>query len=335
MIITKTPYRISFFGGGTDYPDWYRQHGGSVLATAIDRYCYISCRYLPPFFEHKHRIVYSRIEAVRDFDQIIHPAVREGLRFMEITTGVEIHHDGDLPKNSGLGTSSSFTVGLLHALHALRGEMAAPMQLASEAIHVEREMCGDRVGSQDQVTAAFGGLNCVSFASDDTIRVQPVTMPPKDRSHFLRHLMLFFTGVSRISSTIAEEQLTNMPRNEMQLREMGDMVQEGISLLTQKKDYAAFGRLLHESWQIKQLLSSKITNPDINSMYESARRAGAIGGKLCGAGGGGFFIFVVPPERHEAVKKAIHPCLHVPFGFDAIGSQLVFYQPTTAEEDKR
>ena len=196
MIISRTPYRISFFGGGTDYPDWYLKHGGSVIATSISRYCYLTCRYLPPFFSHRHRIVYSEIESVGDVSAIKHPAVRECLKFLGIEKGVEIHHDGDLPKQSGLGTSSAFAVGLLNALHALRGEMTTPMQLATEAIHVERDLCRENVGSQDQVTAAFGGLNFIRFSSGG-ITVQPITLSLQRLKLFQEHLMLFFTGFSR------------------------------------------------------------------------------------------------------------------------------------------
>jgi len=335
MIISRTPYRISFFGGGTDYPAWYEQYGGNVLATAIDRYCYITCRYLPPFFEHKHRIVYSRIEDVHNIDDIIHPAVREGFRFMDVSHGLEIHHDGDLPKQTGLGTSSSFTVGLLNALYALRGEMTTPMQLTREAIHVERNMCGDRVGSQDQTTAAHGGLNVLTFAPNDNITVKPVTMATNDLQSFQDHLMLFFTGFSRISSTITGEQIENIPKTTTQLHTMSEMVTEGVDILTRQKDLRAFGALLHEGWQLKQSLSSKISNTALKDMYDTARKAGALGGKLCGAGGGGFFLFVVEPERQAAVKEALKNLLHVPFRFDHSGAQIIVYKPMTVEHDSR
>jgi len=331
MIISRTPYRVSFFGGGTDYPAWYRRHGGAVLSAAIARYCYLTCRWLPPFFEHKSRIVYSIIEDVQRIEDIRHPAVRECLRELGIRDGIEIHHDGDLPKMTGLGTSSSFTVGLLHALHALRGECRSKMQLAEEAIHIERERCGDRVGSQDQVAAAFGGLNCIRFAPDDTIVVQPVSLAADRLAEFQDSLLLFFTGFSRIASDIVAEQLQNIPRKEAELTEMARMVEEGLGILTAGRDLADFGRLLHESWRIKRSLSTRVSTPEIDAMYETARRAGALGGKLTGAGGGGFLLLYVERDRQAAVRQALARLLHVPFDLDHTGSQIIFSNPVPLE----
>lgn len=324
MIISRTPYRVSFFGGGTDYPAWYRTHGGAVLSAAIARYCYITCRWLPPFFEHKSRIVYSIIEDVQRVEDIQHPAVREALLYLGIRDGIEIHHDGDLPKMTGLGTSSSFTVGLLHSLHALRGEFRSKMELATEAIHVERDRCGDRVGSQDQVCAAFGGLNRISFAPDDCISVEPVSLPAGRMARFQDSLLLFFTGFSRYSSEVVTEQLLNIPRKEKELSEMAAMVDEGVRILTADRDPADFGRLLHESWMLKRSLSGRVSTPAIDAMYETARQAGAIGGKITGAGGGGFLLLYVEPERQPAVRKALAHLLHVPFDLDHAGSQIIF-----------
>ncbi|MEI6150137.1 MAG: kinase, partial [bacterium] len=277
MIISRTPYRVSFLGGGTDYPAWYREHGGAVLSATIARYCYLTCRWLPPFFEHKSRIVYSIIEDVMRAEDIQHPAVRECLLHLGIRDGVEIHHDGDLPKMTGLGTSSAFTVGLLHALHALRGESRSCMQLATEAIHVERDRCGDRVGSQDQVSAAFGGLNHIRFAPDDSISVNPIHLPTERMAEFQDSLLLFFTGFSRYSSEVVAEQLHNIPKKGNELSEMAAMVDQGLRILTSGRDLTDFGRLLHESWMLKRSLSTRVSTPAIDAMYETARKVGAIG----------------------------------------------------------
>ena len=330
MIITRTPYRVSFFGGGTDYPAWYHNHGGAVLAAAIARYCYITCRWLPPFFDHRSRIVYSIIESVKSVEEIQHPAVREALLELGIRDGIEIHHDGDLPKMTGLGTSSSFTVGLLHALHALRGEYRSRMQLAVEAIHVERDRCGDRVGSQDQVSAAFGGLNHIRFAPDDSMSVAAVPLAAERMKEFQDSLLLFFTGFSRYSSEVVAEQLQNIPRKEKELAQMGAMVGEGLRIL-KTGDLADFGRLLHESWLLKRSLSSRVSTPEIDAMYETARKAGALGGKIAGAGGGGFLLLYVERERQPAVRRALASLLHVPFDLDHAGTQVIFSNPTALE----
>lgn len=331
MIISRTPYRVSFFGGGTDYPDWFREHGGAVLSAAIARYCYITCRWLPPFFAHKSRIVYSVIESVMRPEDIQHPAVREALLELGIRDGIEIHHDGDLPKMTGLGTSSSFTVGLLHALHALRGENRTAMELARQAIHIERDRCGDRVGSQDQVCAAHGGLNHIRFQTDESIEVQPVPLSTERLAIFQDSLLLFFTGFSRVASEILAEQLHNLPRKAPELRAMAAQVDEGLRILTTGRDLADFGRLLHEAWRLKRSLSQRVSTPEIDAMYDTARRAGALGGKLTGAGGGGFLLLFVEPERRAAVCQALAHLLHVPFDLDHSGSQIIFSNPVPLE----
>lgn len=327
MIICRTPYRVSFFGGGTDFPAWYEHHGGAVLACAINRYCYLTCRYLPPFFKHRHRIVYSIVEEVSALDDIRHPAVRECMRHLGFTDGMEIHHDGDLPKQSGLGTSSSFAVGLLHALHALRGEMRTPLQLAQEAIHVERGLCGENVGSQDQVTAACGGFNWVTFAPGDIITVRPVTLSAARLREFQDHLMLFFTGFPRYSSEVAAEQIRNIPDRASELETLQAMVPEGIRILAENRPLADFGALLDEAWRIKRRLSARVTTSEVDAMYETARRAGALGGKLCGAGGGGFMLLFVEPDRQAHVRQALRDFLYVPFQIDWLGSQIILFQP--------
>ncbi len=331
MIISRTPFRISFFGGGTDFPAWFEEQGGCVLSAAITRYCYLSCRYLPPFFDHRNRIVYSKVEETATIDEIKHPAVRECLRFMNATEGVEIHYDGDLPKQTGLGTSSSFTVGLLNVLHALRGEMTTPMQLTHEAIHVERDLCNENVGSQDQACAAHGGLNQITFASGNRISVRPLTISTRRAEALESSLMLIFTGFSRFSSEIAAEQVSNIPSKRLELHDLGQMAEEGVNILTQSDDLGAFGRLMHDGWQLKKALSTKITNPQIDDIYARARKAGALGGKICGAGGGGFILLFVEPERQPAVGAALDGLLQVPFRFAYQGSQIIVYQPKPAE----
>lgn len=331
MIISRTPYRVSFFGGGTDYPAWYREHGGAVLSAAIARYCYLTCRWLPPFFEHKSRVVYSIIEDVMRNKDIKHPAVRESLLHLGIRDGIEIHHDGDLPKMTGLGTSSSFTVGLLHALYALRGEFRSRMQLATEAILIERDRCGDRVGSQDQISAAFGGLNHIRFSQDDSISVESVPLSAARMSEFQDSLLLFFTGFSRYSSEVVTEQLQNISKKEKELSCMATMVDEGLRILTEGRDMADFGRLLHESWMLKRSLSSRVSTPAIDAMYETARKAGATGGKITGAGGGGFLLLFVEADRRDSVRQALSSLLHVPFNLDHDGSQIIFSNPIPLE----
>lgn len=326
MIISRTPFRISFFGGGTDYPAWFEKHQGAVLATSIDKYCYISCRYLPPFFDHKSRIIYSKMEHVKRVGEIDHPAVREVLKFMRIRQGVEIHHDGDLPARTGLGSSSSFTVGLLHAFYALKGVMPTKERLAQEAIHVEQDLCGDNVGCQDQTTAAYGGFNLIEFGGINHLRVQNVTIPEKRIKHLQEHCMLYFTGFSRTASEIAEHQIKNIPKKGKELKLMYEMVQHALALLN-KGDVRAFGKLLDESWKIKRELSHKVTTPHIDHIYETARKSGALGGKLLGAGGGGFILIFAPPSTQPKIKEKLKKLLIVPFHFENLGSQIIFYQP--------
>jgi D-glycero-alpha-D-manno-heptose-7-phosphate kinase len=325
MIISKTPFRISFFGGGTDYPSWYREHCGAVLTTTIDKYCYISCRYLPPFFEHKHRVVYSKIENVKNIDEIEHPSAREILRFMDVKEGIEIHHDGDLPARAGLGSSSSFTVGLLNSLYALKGLMPTKTKLAKEAIHIEQNILKENVGSQDQVEVAFGGLNKINFTTDDEFQVEPVTIK-KEKSQLLQeHLMLYFTGLSRYASEIAKDQIKNTAIKKKELTTMHEMVHEALKVLTGKSDICEFGKLLDESWKIKRSLTDKISTKFIDEIYETAHSSGAIGGKLLGAGGGGFMLFFARPEDHHKIREKLKNLLYVKFKFENLGSQIVFY----------
>lgn len=325
MLISRTPFRISFFGGGTDYPIWFEEKGGAVLATTINKYCYISCRYLPPFFEHKSRIIYSKMEYIYDASEIQHPSVRECLRFMNIDKGLEIHHDGDLPAKTGVGSSSSFTVGLLHALYALKGIMPTKRQLALEAIHIEQEVLKENVGSQDQVSASFGGLNLIEFRGDDHFQVKPVTINAQRLSLLQANLMLFYTGLSRVASEIAEEQIKKTPFKKKELHTMHEMVNTSLEILLSTSDIANFGRLLHENWQIKRSLSNKISTPLIDEIYATALREGALGGKVLGAGGGGFILIFAKPEVQPKIREKLKNLLYVPFRFENLGSQIIFY----------
>ncbi len=328
MIITRTPFRISFFGGGTDYPAWYQEHGGVVLATTIDKYCYISCRYLPPFFEYKHRIVYSRIENVRHLDEIEHPAVRAVLGWAACDEGLEIHHDGDLPARSGLGSSSSFTVGLVHALAALQGKYTSKEELANNAIHIEQQIIRENVGSQDQISAAFGGFNRIEFRRNGTFQVSPIILA-KDRLHELQsHLMLCFTGFSRFASEIEKSKIENLKSREVELKRMGEMVDKAIQVLQNTNSpIGEFGKLLHQNWLCKRSLSDKVSTPEIDTIYEHAMSAGAIGGKILGAGGGGFLLLFVRPDLQSQVRERLKHLIHVPFEFEDSGSRVVLYQP--------
>lgn len=325
MIITRTPFRISFFGGGTDYPAWYRTHGGAVLATTIDKYCYISCRALPPFFEHRIRVVYSRIEDCRTVDEIQHPAAREVLRFLQVTRGVEIHHDGDLPARSGMGSSSAFTVGLLCALHGLEGRMVSTEKLAEQGIHIEQTVLRETVGSQDQVCAAYGGFNHVLFSPSGDISVRPMILPADRLEALQNSLMLFYTGIKRTAANVAGTYVPNLDAKKRQLRLIREMVDEALEILGGAGDLEDFGRLLNESWQTKRSLSTTVSCPAIDAMYEAAIAGGALGGKITGAGGGGFLLLFVPPDRQPAVRDRLHDLLHVPFRFEPGGSRVIFY----------
>jgi D-glycero-alpha-D-manno-heptose-7-phosphate kinase len=327
MIICRTPFRISFFGGGTDYPGWYRKHGGAVLAAGIDKYCYLTCRYLPPFFEHRLRIVYRKIETCQTAEEVSHPAVRETLKYLGFDRGLELHHDGDLPARSGMGSSSAFTVGLLHSLYALRGQMPSKMHLATESIHIEQNLLKETVGSQDQVMAAFGGLRHVQFAKDGGITADPLILAKERITELQSHLLLFYTGIVRTASDVAQSFVSRLEDCKKQLHIMSELVQESIDILSSGQDICAFGDLLHEAWQIKRSLSPRVSNGEIDDLYKRARSAGALGGKLTGAGGGGFLLLFVPPKRQPAVLNTLGHLIHVPFAFESSGSQIIFYEP--------
>ena len=333
MIISRTPFRISFFGGGTDYPVWYREHGGAVLGTTIDKYCYLTLRDLPPFFPHRTRLVYSVIETVDDNRQIGHPSVRECLRYVGIDRGLEIHHDGDLPSRTGLGSSSSFTVGMLNALYSMCGIHRSKMQLALEAIHVEQELIGESVGSQDQTLAALGGFQRVEFHRDGSIEALPIVLSADRRREFESHLLLVFTGFVRNASDIAQEQIKETPNRTRELEAMRQLVDEATDVITGHSDITEFGRLLHESWMLKRSLTDLISSKSFDELYDGAMRAGAVGGKMLGAGGGGFALFFVPPEARAKVIESLGGLMHVPVRLEHSGAQIVFYEPGDSAED--
>jgi D-glycero-alpha-D-manno-heptose-7-phosphate kinase len=327
MIISRTPFRISFFGGGTDYPAWYLQHGGAVLATTINKYCYLTCRYLPPFFEHRFRIVWSKIENCHTVDEITHPAVKAILRYMQIERGVEIHHDGDLPARSGIGSSSSFAVGLLNALYALQGRIVPKQQLTAESIRIEQEHLREIVGTQDQVMTSYGGFNHLVFQKNGEISVIPMTLSRSRIDELESHLMLFYTGIKRTSSEVANSYAGDLPAKFAQMQKIRGFVDEALEILCGPHDIRHFGALMQKAWFAKRELGGLVTNPAIDAIYQRAIDAGAIGGKLLGAGGGGFVVLFVPPEKQANVHEQLGDLVHVPFRFDYTGSQVIFYDP--------
>lgn len=332
MIISRTPFRISFFGGGTDYPAWYRQHGGAVLAATINKYCYLTCRYMPPFLEHRIRVVYSKIELCNKVDEIVHPSVRETLRYLKIDRSIEIHHGGDLPGRSGMGSSSSFTVGLLQGLYALKGKVVGKKDLAEQGIHLEQDILKETVGSQDQVCAAYGGVNRINFLQNGDFSVQPMTLSHSRLRELNSHLMLFYTGIKRTASEVASSYGTKSTVQDRAglLTKMHQYVDQSCDILNSRQDISGFGELLHQTWLAKRALSDKVSNPAVDGLYEEARAAGAIGGKLLGAGGGGFVLLFVPPDRQAKVRKRFEKLIHVPFEFEFSGSQIIFFD---LEED--
>ncbi|MEI6056121.1 MAG: kinase [Lentisphaerota bacterium] len=331
MIITRTPFRISFFGGGTDFPEHYKEHGGCVLSTTINKYCYIICRKLPPFFEYKYRIRYTHREETKSINEIGHPVVREVLRYLGIKDGIEMVHTSDIPAMSGIGSSSAFTVGFLHSLYSLKGKIVGKRYLASEAIKIEQEILKENVGSQDQVAAAFGGFNRIDFTNEHNFYVTPITINEDRIKQIQDSLMLFFTGTTRYSSNISAEHRKNLPGKVKELNSMKHLVDEAINVLNNENEpIDTFGKLLDETWKIKRSLSNLVSNSAIDDLYSAVKHAGAIGGKLLGAGGGGFLLCFVPVEKQHKVSLLLKKYIHVPFRFESLGSQITMYSP----EDK-
>jgi len=327
MIIVRTPFRVSFFGGGTDYPAWYQEHGGAVLATTIDKYCWITLRRLPPFFEHRGRLAYRNVELFTHISEIKHPVVSAALSFLGDAGNIEMHHDGDLPARAGMGSSSAFAVGFLHAMHALRGKMVSKEELAEQAIHLEQVLIGESVGSQDQPLSAHGGFNRIEFLHDGKREVHPVILNAERVEELQSHLMLIFTGFSRTASDIAELQIKTVHERERELSAMRRMVDRGLDVLTGGFAIELFGELLHEYWHLKRSLTDQISTETIDRIYSDARDAGALGGKIIGAGGGGFMLLFVRPKDQESVRTMLGQYLHVPFRFENNGSQIVHYEP--------
>ncbi|MDO8557232.1 MAG: kinase [Candidatus Jorgensenbacteria bacterium] len=325
MVITKTPLRVSFFGGGTDYPAWVKEYGGAVLSTSIDKYSHLYVQRLLPFFSYKTKIVWSRIEEVGAINEIAHPSVRETLRFMNLDGGLAITYNGDLPARSGVGSSSSFTVGFLHALYGLKKVTPDKKKLAEEAIHIEQNCIKENVGSQDQIAAAFGGFNKIEFNKDGSFTVMPIQLSKERCENLQKHMMLFFTGFSRNASDVAHEQIKNIPNKIKELHAMHGMVDEAIGILQRNGDWLGdFGRLLNKSWELKRDLSAHISNDAIDNLYKRAMDAGALGGKLLGAGGGGFFLVYARPEKQKKIRAALSELLYVPFAFENEGSKIIY-----------
>lgn len=324
MVITQTPFRISFFGGGTDFEGFYRKHGGSVLSTTFDKYCYVTASHLPRFFDHSNSIVYSKIERTNCVEEIKHPAVRNAMKYLDMHE-LRLAYDADLPARSGLGTSSSFAVGMLNAFYAIKGKRVDKHTLADDAIYLERTLCQESGGIQDQIAASYGGLNRIDMNADG-YTVTPIIIQKERRQMLNDHLMLFFTGISRFSSDIARAQEASVQDKTAELLEMLQLVDAAESVLTTGSDLDEFGRLLDYAWKLKRGITNEISTSSIDRMYERAVGAGAVGGKLLGAGGGGFLLFYAQPDKQPKVKEALDDMLYVPFSFENSGTRVLYYQ---------
>ena len=332
MVITQTPFRISFFGGGTDFPGFYEKNGGQVLSTTIDKYCYITVRHLPPFFEYSNYIAYSKCERTANVDEIQHPAVREAMKKMDMHDLV-ILYDADLPARTGLGTSSSFAVGLLSAFYALKGKYADKRRLAEEAIYLERVLCNESGGVQDQIAAAYGGFNKIVFDSSG-FEVNPVVISQQKKDELNDNFLLYFTGVSRFSSSIQVEQERNLHVKKQQLLRLKDLVDEAERSLVED-NVDDFGRLLDMEWNLKREINGKVSNPTIDEYYKRGKAGGALGGKLLGAGGGGFLLLYVQKEKQPSVREALSDLMEIPFRFETGGTRIMYYVPEIYTPSKR
>lgn len=331
MIITKTPFRMSFFGGGTDMEDYFKEYGGAVLSTTFDKYCYVNVRHLPRFFDYSTELSYSKTERVTDIEDIQHPAIRNAMKMLDMQE-IRLTYEADLPARSGLGTSSSFAVGMLNAFYALKGKYADKKTLADQAIYLERELCQEMGGWQDQIAASFGGFNRINFNANG-YEVLPVIISPKRKRQLNNNLLMFFTGFTRFSSDVQKTNKTSgMDDKKSRLQKMYELVDEAEAILTDKnRDLDDFGRLLDTTWRLKKGTGSAISTGSIDELYEKGIKAGALGGKLLGAGGGGFLVFYVQPEKQEAVKEAMRELMYIPFKFEDGGTQVIYYGPEEYE----
>lgn len=327
MIITKTPFRMSFFGGGTDFEDFFKKYGGAVLSTTFDKYCYVNVNHFPNFFEHSTELSYSKKECVNRVEDIEHPAIRNAMKMLDIQ-GIRLAYEADLPARSGLGTSSSFAVGMLNAFYALKGKFADNKKLADDAIYLERVLCNETGGWQDQIAAAFGGFNRINFSADG-YEVCPIPISAEQKKQLNKNLMMFFTGFTRFS---ADVQKINQPYNKTdQLKEMLLLVDEAEKILVDSdRSIDDFGRLLHLTWQLKRQTGNSVTTEKIDSLYKKGLEAGALGGKLLGAGGGGYLLFYVQPEYQENVRNAMSELLYLPFEFENSGTKIIHYSSETS-----
>ena len=334
MIITKTPFRMSFFGGGTDMEEYFKENEGAVLSTTFDKYCYINVLHLPRFFDYSTELSYSKTERVTDVNDIQHPAIREAMKMLDMHE-IRLTYEADLPARSGLGTSSSFAVGMLNAFYALKGKYADKKRLSDEAIYLERVLCKEVGGWQDQIAASFGGFNRINFNADG-YEVLPVIISPERKRQLNDNLMMFFTGFTRFSSDVQMANNAKTSENKKErLKKMYELVDEAEAVLTNKeRDLDDFGRLLDVTWRLKKGTGDAVSTSSIDELYEKGIKAGALGGKLLGAGGGGFLVFYVQPEKQKMVKEAMKDLMHIPFRFEDGGTRVIHYSPEEYEEVK-
>ena len=324
MIISKTPYRISFFGGGTDYPTWYKRNSGAVISTTINKFCYISIRYLPQFFSNKNRLVWSKIEKTNNLKNIEHPAIKAALINYKLDKGIELHHFGDLPARSGMGSSSSFAVGLINSIYQLKKLKINKKKLAQEAIKFEQKILKEPVGIQDQIAASYGGFNITKISNSGSFNVKKIDISSSRKIIFNENLLLFFTGVSRFSGKFAAAQIKNTKKNKNELNRISQLTNHALNIFTKTYDFDAIGKILDESWMLKRELAKGISNTLIDEIYEVGKSNGALGGKLLGAGGGGFLLFYAKKKNHTIIKKRLSKLLHIPFKFENEGSKIIF-----------
>lgn len=332
MIITRTPFRMSFFGGGTDIEDYFKENGGSVLSTTFNKYCYVTVRHLPRFFEYKTHLTYSKTEYVNSYNEIEHPAIREAMKMLDMHE-LRLTYESDLPARSGLGTSSSFAVGMLYAFYALKGKYVDKKKLADEAIYLERVLCNEAGGWQDQIAASFGGFNRINFGPDG-YEVLPVIIRPERKQLLNNNLLMYFTGFTRFSSNVQKtNNVSGSKEKRVTLKKMYELVNEAEAVLTDKnRDLDDFGRLLDTTWRLKKGTGNSISTESIDELYEKGMSAGALGGKLLGAGGGGFLVFYVQPEKQEEVREAMKDLMYIPFKFEDEGTRVIHYSPEEYEE---